>query len=227
MPKKNAPLRNSLSAGFPGKNPSHEQHSFSESRTSERPGGDERVNDRRSDIMDTKGNNPQLNWPLHHDNNQSQTFNSCDLMPSIPKQPPLSPPITATCSYAVVDLKKLHTGAGRVPQTDQVALQPNPLYQVSSVVHSGQKNQPGLVYDNRAKPIDNILLAENPYQDIPDQRDNNIYEHMPESNTYEDIRVTDSNTSASLDEMQPHTQNIMGKKVSPDVITNKHTSFLH
>lgn len=168
--------------------------------------------------MDTKGNNPQLKWPLHHDNNQSLTSNSCDLMPSIPQQPRLAPPITATCSYAVLDLKKSHTGAGQLPQTDQVALEPNPLYQASSVVHSGQMDQPGLVYDNRAKPIDNMLLAENPYQDILEQCD---------YNTYEDIRVTDSNTYASLDEIQPHTQNIMGKKVRPDIFTNKYTSFLH
>ncbi|XP_067307166.1 SH2 domain-containing protein 7 [Pseudorasbora parva] len=201
-PKKNAPLRNSLSAGFPGKHLSHEQPSFSESRTSERSGGDESVNG-RSDIMDTEGYNSQLKSP---------TSNSCNLMPSTPQQPPLPPPKTAPCSYAVLDLKKLHTGAGRVPQIDQVALQPNPLYQASSVVQSEQKDQPGLVYDNRAKPICNILLAENTYQDIPEQRANDTYEHVAESNTYEDIRMTDSNTYASLDEMQPHTQNILEKK---------------
>ncbi|KAK7176535.1 hypothetical protein R3I93_000691 [Phoxinus phoxinus] len=205
VPKKSAPLRNSLSAGFPGENPSNEQPNFSESRTSGRSGGDERVNGRSDIIDDTEGYNPQLKWPLHHENDQSLTSNSC--MPSTPQ--PLLPPKTASCSYAVLELKKNHrpTGAGRVPQTDKVALQPNPLYQASSVVISGEKDQPGLVYDNRAKPIDNILLAENHYQDILEQRDNNTYEHMPESNTYEDIRVTDSNTYASLDEMQPHTQN--------------------
>ncbi|XP_039518581.1 uncharacterized protein si:ch211-112g6.4 isoform X2 [Pimephales promelas] len=190
VPKKSAPLRNSLSAGFPGKNPSHEQPSFSESRTSGRTGGDERVNS-RSDIRETK-------WPLHHENHQS-----CSFMPSTPQQPPLLPSKTDSCSYAVLEH---HTGAGRAPQTNKVALKPNPIYQASTDVNSGQKEQPELVYDNRARPIDNILLAENHYQDILDN------EHVPESNTYEDIRVTDSNTYASLDEMPPQTQNILGKK---------------
>ncbi len=147
-------------------------------------------------------------------------------MPSTPEPPPLAPHKTASCSYAVLDLKKHNSGACRVPYTDQEALQPNPLYQTSSVVCAGEMDQPGQEYDNRIKPIDNILLAENPYQDIPEQRASNTYEHIAESNTYEDIRVTDSNTYASLDEMQPHTS-IMGKKVRPDIITNKYTSFFY
>ncbi|XP_016409647.1 SH2 domain-containing protein 7-like [Sinocyclocheilus rhinocerous] len=196
VPKKNTRLRNSLSAGFPGTNTSQEQHSFSESRTSGR----------------SEGYNSQLTLPLHDENNQSSTSNSCNIIPSTPQQPPLAPPKTASCSYAVLDLKKRHSGGGRVPYTDKETLQPNPLYQTSSVVCAGQQDQPGQEYDNRIKPIDNILLAENPYQDIPEQRDSNTYEHIAESNTYEDIRVTDSNTYASLDEMHPHSPSILGKK---------------
>ncbi|XP_016138228.1 SH2 domain-containing protein 7 [Sinocyclocheilus grahami] len=195
VPKKNTRLRNSLSAGFPGTNTSQEQHSFSESRTSGR----------------SEGYNSQLMLPPHDENNQSSTSNSCNIMPSTPQQPPLAPPKTASCSYAVLDLKKRHSGGGRVPYNDKEALQPNPLYQTSSVVCAGQQDQPGQEYDNRIKPIDN-LLAENPYQDIPEQRDSNTYEHIAESNTYEDIRVTDSNTYASLDEMHPHSPSISGKK---------------
>ncbi|KAF4111176.1 hypothetical protein G5714_008207 [Onychostoma macrolepis] len=212
LPKKNTPLRNSLSAGFPGTNSSQEQHSFSESRTPGRSGGDERENGKKSDTFDTEGCNSQFKLPLHDENNQSLTSNSCNIMPSTPQQPPLAPPKTASCSYAVLDLKKRNSGACRVPNTDQEALQPNPLYQTSSVVCAGEMDQPGQEYDNRVKPIDNIFLAENPYQDIPEQRDSNTYEHISESNTYEDIRVTDSNTYASLDEMQPHTPSILGKK---------------
>ncbi|XP_016128717.1 hematopoietic SH2 domain-containing protein-like [Sinocyclocheilus grahami] len=207
LPKKNTPLRNSLSAGFPGTNPLQEQHSFSESWTS--------------------GMSEGYNLPIHDENSQSLTSNSCNIMPSIPQQALLAPPKTATCSYAVLDLKKRNSGACQVPYTDQEALQPNPLYQTSSVVCAGQKDQPGQEYDNHIKPIDNILLAENPYQDIPEQRDSNTYEDIAESNTYEDIRVTDSNTYASLDEMQPHTPSILGKKVRPDILTNKYTSFLY
>ncbi|KAK2913761.1 hypothetical protein Q8A67_002160 [Cirrhinus molitorella] len=197
VPKKNTPLRNSLSAGFPGTNPSQEQHSFSEARTSGRTGGDE-----RSDTLDTEGYNSQLKLPLHNENNQSST----------PQQPPVAPPKTASCSYAVLDLKKHHSGAIRMPYDDQEALQPNPLYTISSAVCAGQKDQPEQEYDNRMNPIDSIHLAENTYQDIPEQHDINTYEHIAESNTYEDIRGTDSNTYASLDEMQPHTPNILGKK---------------
>ncbi|KAL0189064.1 hypothetical protein M9458_016163, partial [Cirrhinus mrigala] len=184
---KNVPLRNSLSAGFPGTNPSQEQHSFSESRTSGRTGGDE-----RSDTLDTEGYNPQLKLPLHNENNQSLISN---IMPSMPQQPLLAPPNTASCSYAVLDLKKRHSGAGRVPYADQEALQPNPLYTTSSVACTGQKDQLVQEYDNRIQPIDSIHLAENTYQDIPEQRDINTYEHIAESNTYEDIRMTDSNTN--------------------------------
>uniref|UniRef100_A0A8C2HET7 Si:ch211-112g6.4 n=1 Tax=Cyprinus carpio TaxID=7962 RepID=A0A8C2HET7_CYPCA len=212
LPKKNTSLRNSLSAGFPGTNPSQEQHSFSESRTSGRAGGDERANGKKSDIFDTEGYSSQFKLPVHDENNQSLTSTSCNIMPSIPQQPPLVPPKTASCSYAVLDLKKRNIGACRVPYTDQEALQPNPLYQTASVVCAEQKDQPGQEYDNHIKPIDNMLLAENPYQDIPEQRDSNTYEHIAESNTYEDIRLTDSNTYASLDEMQPHTPSILGKK---------------
>uniref|UniRef100_A0A672MVV7 Hematopoietic SH2 domain-containing protein-like n=1 Tax=Sinocyclocheilus grahami TaxID=75366 RepID=A0A672MVV7_SINGR len=223
LPKKNTPLRNSLSAGFPGTNPLQEQHSFSESWTSGMSGGDESANGKKSDTFDTEG----YNLPIHDENSQSLTSNSCNIMPSIPQQALLAPPKTATCSYAVLDLKKRNSGACQVPYTDQEALQPNPLYQTSSVVCAGQKDQPGQEYDNHIKPIDNILLAENPYQDIPEQRDSNTYEDIAESNTYEDIRVTDSNTYASLDEMQPHTPSILGKKVRPDILTNKYTSFLY
>ncbi|KAI2662692.1 SH2 domain-containing protein 7 [Labeo rohita] len=203
VPKKNVPLRNSLSAGFPGTNPSQEQHSFSESRTSGRTGGDE-----GSDTLDTEGYNSQLKLPLHNENNQS----SCNIMPSMPQQPLLAPPNTASCSYAVLDLKKRHSEAGRVPYADQEALQPNPLYTTSSVVCAGQKDQLVQEYDNRIQPIDSIHLAENTYQDIPEQRDINTYEHIAESNTYEDIRMTDSNTYASLDEMQSQTPSNLGKK---------------
>ncbi|XP_059378380.1 SH2 domain-containing protein 7 [Carassius carassius] len=207
LPKKNTSLRNSLSASFPGTNPSQEQHSFSESRTSGRAGGDERANGKKSETFNTEGYNSQFKLPIH-----DETSNSCNIMHSTPQQPPLAPPKTASCSYAVLDLKKHNSGAWREPYTDQEALQPNPLYQTASAVCAGQKDQPGQEYDNRIKLIDNILLAENPYQDIPEQRDSNTYEHIAESNTYEDIRVTDSNTYASLDEMQPHTSSILGKK---------------
>ncbi|XP_043100936.1 uncharacterized protein sh2d7 [Puntigrus tetrazona] len=211
LPKKNTPLRNSLSAGVPGSNPSQEQHSFSESRASGRPGNDE-SNGKKSNVSDTKGYSSQFRLPLHDENNQSLAYNSCNIMPSTPEQPPLAPPKIAFCSYAVLDLKKHSSGAYRAPYTDQEALQPNPLYQTSSLVCAGQMDQPEQEYDNRMKPIDNILLAENTYQDIPEQRDSNTYEHIAEGNTYEDIRVKDSNTYASLDEMQPHTPNILGKK---------------
>ncbi|XP_026067691.1 SH2 domain-containing protein 7 isoform X2 [Carassius auratus] len=199
LPKKNSSLRNSLSAGFSGTNPSQEQHSFSESRTS---GGDERA---KSETFDTEGS--QFKLPI-----QDETSNSCNIMPSTPQQSPLASPKTASCSYAVLDLKKHNSGAWREPYTDQEALQPNPLYQTASAVCASQKDQPGQEYDNPIKLIDNILSAENPYQDITEQRDSNTYEHIAESNTYEDIRVTDSNTYASLDEMQPHTPSISGKK---------------
>ncbi len=221
LPKKNTPLRNSLSASFPGSNPSQEQHSFSESRTSGRSGGDETENSKKSDTFDTEGYNSQFKLPLHDENNQSLTYNS----PSTPEPPHLAPPKTASCSYAVLDLKKRNSVACRVPYTDQEALQPNPLYQTSSVVCPGEMDPPGQEYDNRIKPIDNILLAENLYQDIPEQRVSN--EHIAESNTYEDIRATDSNTYASLDEMQPHTPSTLGKKVRPDIITNKYTYIFY
>ncbi|KTG38332.1 hypothetical protein cypCar_00017171 [Cyprinus carpio] len=212
VPKKNTRLRNSLSAGFSGTNTSQEQHTFSESRTSGRSAGDQSLNGRKSDTLDTEGYNSQLTSPLHDENNQSSTSNSCNIVPSSPQRPPLVQPKTASCSYAVLDLKRHHSGGASFSYTEKEALQPNPLYQTSSVVCAGQQDQPGQEYDNRIKLIDSILLAENPYQDIPEQRDSNTYEHIAESNTYEDIRVTDSNTYASLDEMPPHSPSILGKK---------------
>ncbi|XP_056317495.1 hematopoietic SH2 domain-containing protein [Danio aesculapii] len=192
LPKKNAPLRNSLSASLPGTNPSHEQHSITESRTSEHYSS-------------------QL-WPTHNENDQSLTSNSYNPMPSIPQQSPSAPLITASCSYAVLDPKKMHSGAGRMAQTEETELQPNPLYQASTVAYAGLKNQPEVEYDNRANPNANALLAENLYQDVPEERDYNTYEHIPESNTYEDIPVTVSNMYASLDEIQTQTPNALGKK---------------
>ncbi|XP_026072753.1 uncharacterized protein LOC113052556 [Carassius auratus] len=212
VPKKNTRLRNSLSAGFPGTNPSQEQHSFSESRTSGRSVGDESVNGRKSDTLDTEGYNSQLTLPLRDANNQSSTSNSCNIIASNLQRPPLVPPKTASSSYAVLDFKKHHSGGDRVPHTEKEAMQLNPLYQTASVVCAGQQDQPGQEYDNRIKLIDSILLAEKPYQDIPEQRDSNTYEHIAESNTYEDIRVTNSNTYESLDEMHPHSPSILGKK---------------
>lgn len=101
---------------------------------------------------------------------------------------------------------------------EETELQPNPLYQASTVAYAGLKNQPEVEYDNRANPNDNVLLAENLYQDVPEERDYNTYEHVPESNTYEDIPVKVSNMYASLDEIQTQTPNTLGKKVRPDMI---------
>lgn len=198
LPKKNAPLRNSLSACLPGTNPSHEQQNTSESRTSE-------------------PYSSQL-WPTHHENDQPLTSHSYNLMPSVPPQPPSAPLITASCSYAVLDPKKMHSGAGRIAHTGQTELQPNPLYQASTVAYAELTNQPEVEYDNHENPNDNILLAENLYQDVPEERDYNTYEHVPESNTYEDIPVTVSNMYASVDEIQTQIPNTLGKKVRHDLL---------
>ncbi|XP_051569146.1 uncharacterized protein sh2d7 [Myxocyprinus asiaticus] len=243
VPKKTAPLRNSLSAGFAGTHPSHEQHSFSEPKTSGRSGVDETVNGRRrSNLWDTEGSNSQLKWTensyipttsikttpkkenwnrslLFQDENteepQSLTNNPCNPMPSSTSQPPLLPPNTAFSSYAVLDFKKPHNGAGQLPYTGQVALQPNSLYQTSSGMCAGQEDQPEPDCNIHAKTIYNTLLVENPYQVIPDQCDNDSYEHIPEiqeNNTYEDIPGIVSDTYASLEEIQPHRENTWGKK---------------
>lgn len=219
LPKKNAPLRNSLSTGYVGPHASCDKQHLFEPVTSNRL--DETPRDIRKRVSsDMKGGNSQLKGPenipttsiLTNPTNQSPTpqdkynekshslaYDPCD--PTSSSSPQL-PPKTSSSSYGFLVFKKAHTEAG------QVALQPNPLYEG---VCTKKEVQPELDYDNRTKNIYKTLLFEDTYQVIPDQCDNDIYEHILEvhgGDTYEDIPASDNNTYASLEEMQPHTKKV-------------------
>lgn len=222
LPKKNPPLRNSLSADFAGSHPCHDQQSFSEPTTPGKTGAEERGV--RRDSWDPEDCDSQLkrpensnippiqtnltNWllPIQDENiEESQTlrFEPCNPAASGHPQPST---VSPSSSYAFLAFKKAHTGDDQLPHTGQIALQPNPLYQE---VHAEKEVQPESNYDNPTTTNYKTLSAENTYQVIPDQCENDTYEHIPEihrSNMGEDVSESDSNTYASLEEMQPYTE---------------------
>nr|XP_055058376.1 hematopoietic SH2 domain-containing protein [Misgurnus anguillicaudatus] len=218
LPKKNPLLRNSLSADFAGSHPCHDQQSFSEPTTSGKTGVEQRFGSGRRDSRDPVDCDFQLKRPENsnipsiqincllpfHDENieepQAPRFNPA---PSSHAQPFT---VSPSSSYASLGFTKAHTGDDQLPHTGQIALQPNPLYQE---LHAEKEVQPESEYDNPTTTKDKTLSAENTYQVIPDQCENDTYEHIPEihrSNTCDDVPASDSNTYASLEEMQANTE---------------------
>lgn len=215
LPKKIAPLRNSLSTGYFGPHASHDKQHLFEPMTSSTTVDETVRGIRIRDSWDIEGVNSQLkcaqtnptNWlqtpqDEYIKKSQSLAFDPCNPTSSLPPQ---LAPKTASIPYAFLVFEKPHTEAG------QVALQPNPLYEGLFIK---KEVQPESDNDNRTKSISNTLLFEDTYEVIPEQRDNDIYEHILEVHR-NDIPASDNNTYASLEEMQPHTE----KKVTLDIVT--------
>ncbi|XP_065123930.1 uncharacterized protein sh2d7 [Paramisgurnus dabryanus] len=220
LPKKNPPLRNSLSADFAGSHPCHDQQSFSEPTTSGKTWAEERVGSGRRDSWDPEDCDSWLKLPEERKTPPIQTnltnwlHNENTEEPQAPSFEPFNPSssghaqpstVSPSSSYAFIGFTKAHTGDDQLPHTVQIALQPNPLYQE---VHAKKEVQPESEYDNPTTTNYKTISAENTYQVIPDRCENDTYEHIAEihgSNTC-DVPESDSNTYASLEEMQQYTE---------------------